>query len=196
MRRVMLWAVVIGLAACGDPATEDRRGYTKAPLEDPGLLVSGEPDAGLGTARIPLEPGLRGVEPAAFDRPAQAAGGGREVADDGGEAADDGEEAAAALAPGVTQAQFDQGAALFAGQGGCQACHGQAGSGGMLGPDLTDDQWLHVDVPDAPALAGVIRTGVTDPMEYPGPMPAMGGASLTDEQIEALAGYVASLSGG
>jgi mono/diheme cytochrome c family protein len=188
MRTVLLLALVMALAACGDPATEDARGYTKAPLEEPGLLISGEPDAGLGTARIPLEPGLKGVEPAAFDRPAQAAGGGQ---DGGG-----GEDAPVALAPGVTRAQFDQGGALFAGQGGCQACHGQEGSGGMLGPDLTDDQWLHVEAPDVSGLADVIRSGVTDPVEYPGPMPAMGGASLTEEQIEALAGYVASLSGG
>lgn len=189
MRTVLVLGAVIVLAACGDPATEDARGYTKAPLENPGLVISGEPDAGLGTARIPLEPGLRGVEPAAFDRPAQAAGGGPD-------AGDGGEGTTVSLAPGVTQAQFDQGGALFAGQGGCQACHGQEGSGGMLGPNLTDDQWLHVDVPEVSALADVIRGGVADPVEYPGPMPAMGGASLTEEQIEALAGYVASLSGG
>lgn len=189
MRRVALWVVVVGVLACGDPATEDHRGYTKAPLEDPGLLIRGEPDGGLGAARIPLEPGLRGVEPTAFDQPAQAAGGGPEAADE-----DVG--SGVVLAPGVTQAQFDQGEALFAGRGGCQACHGQGGSGGMLGPNLTDDQWLHVAAPDVPALASVIRAGVADPVEYPGPMPAMGGASLTEEQIEALAGYVASLSGG
>lgn len=185
MRKIVLWAVVIGLAACGDPATNDDRGYTKAPLEDPGLIVAGEPDGGLGKVRIPLEPGLRGVDPAAFERPAPASSEGAE-ADSG----------SAALAPGVTQDQFDRGEALFAGQGGCHACHGPGGSGGMLGPDLTDDTWLHVDGPDVSALAALIRTGVPNPVEHAGPMPPMGGANLTDEQIEALAGYVASLSAG
>ncbi len=27
------------LFGCGDPATSDRRGYTKAPLERPGLII-------------------------------------------------------------------------------------------------------------------------------------------------------------
>jgi hypothetical protein len=29
-------------AACGDPETNDDRGYTKAPLENPTLLIEGE----------------------------------------------------------------------------------------------------------------------------------------------------------
>ncbi len=182
MRRVLLLAVMAGVAACGDPATGDARGYTKAPLEVPGLLIEGEPDAGLGNARVPLQAGLEGADPAMFDRPAQASGGGQQAGDE-----------EVALAPGVTRDQFDRGQDLFAGQGGCQACHGQGGSGGMLGPDLTDARWLHVDAPEVSALADLIRSGVPDPVEYPGPMPPMGGASLTDPQIEALAGYVASL---
>ncbi len=30
------------VAACGDAATPDTRGYTKAPLEDPGVFVHSE----------------------------------------------------------------------------------------------------------------------------------------------------------
>jgi mono/diheme cytochrome c family protein len=66
----------------------------------------------------------------------------------------------------------------------------------MLGPDLTDGEWLHVSGPDLGELADVIRNGVPQPQEYPGPMPPMGGASLNAEQIEALAAYVASISQG
>ncbi len=184
MRSVLLLAVLLGLAACGDPATNDTRGYTKAPLEDPGLVIGSEPDAGLGTARIPLEPGMTGAEPSSLENPAEPSGGGQPA---GGEVT---------LASGVTQDQYDEGKALFSGQGGCQACHGPGGTGAALAPNLTDDTWLHVDGPDVSAIAGVIRNGVPNPMEHPGPMPPMGGANLTDEQIQALAGYVASLSAG
>jgi hypothetical protein len=39
-------AVALLLAACGDrPTTDDLRGYTKAPLEEPGLDVTQEPAA-------------------------------------------------------------------------------------------------------------------------------------------------------
>lgn len=186
MRNVLLAVTVLALAACGDPATEDERGYTKAPLETPGLLIGDEPKPALARVPVTLEPGLT-AEPM---EPEQPAG----VEDDGGDASDGGE-VEVSLAAGVTQAQFDQGRDLFSGSGGCTACHGMGGSGSQLGPSLTDDQWLHVDGPDPDALAGVIRSGVPDPIEYPGPMPAMGGASLTDAQLEALAGYVASIGG-
>ena len=166
--------------ACGDPDTNDERGYTKAPLENPGLLVGGEeasPMAELGRTNRP--------RPTVVEERREAAGG-----------AGSGEEQAATLAPGVTQEQFDEGRNLFAGSGGCQACHGPGGVGSMLGPDLTDGEWLHVSGPDLGELAGVIRSGVSQPQEFPGPMPPMGGASLNAQQIEALAAYVASLSQG
>jgi hypothetical protein len=38
-------AAVVGtvtLAGCGDPDTRDRRGYTKAPLEVPGVRIKGQ----------------------------------------------------------------------------------------------------------------------------------------------------------
>lgn len=99
----------------------------------------------------------------------------------------------ATLAPGVTQEQFDLGEQVFSGQGGCMACHGPSGGGSQLGPDLTDDQWLHVDGPDVDALATVIREGVAQPVEAPAPMPPMGGANLSDEQLQAVSAYVASI---
>lgn len=40
-----LWIAVVGLAACGDAETNDRRGYTKAPLEKPSVVVTPEPGA-------------------------------------------------------------------------------------------------------------------------------------------------------
>lgn len=182
--RVVVAALMLGVLACGDPDTNDRRGYTKAPLENPGIIVGGEdasPMVALGQPDLPRPR-------TDFDR---AAAPGDE---EGAGAAGGGEQGPATLASGVTQEQFDQGEELFAGSGGCQACHGPNGSGSTLGPSLADDEWLQVSGPDVAELADVIREGVPQPQEYPAPMPPMGGASLNDEQVQALAGYVASLS--
>lgn len=183
--RVVVAALTLGVLACGDPETNDRRGYTKAPLENPGLLVGGEdasPMVALGQPDLPRPR-------TDFDRPAAPGGEDRADGDAGA-----GEQDTASLASGVTQEQFDQGRELFAGAGGCQACHGANGSGSTLGPNLADDEWLHVSGPDVGELADVIREGVPQPQQYPAPMPPMGGASLNDEQVQALAGYIASLS--
>lgn len=46
MRGYRMLAAVIVLAACGDAETNDSRGYTKAPLEHPTVMIrSEEPDA-------------------------------------------------------------------------------------------------------------------------------------------------------
>ena len=184
MRAIVLSVMVLALVACGDPATEDRgRGYTKAPLETPGLLVQGEPATPVKVA-VDLEPGLTATPPAT--EPARAAGGQEEAST----------ESQADLAAGVTQEQYEQGERLFGGTGGCMACHGPNGSGSQLGPALNDAEWLNLDDPSVSEIADLIRTGVAEPVEYPAPMPAMGGASLSEEQVEAVAGYVASISGG
>lgn len=101
----------------------------------------------------------------------------------------------AALAQGVTQEQFDQGRQLFTGQGGCQACHGPQAKGTQLAPDLTDDEWLNIPDASLETVGQLIRTGVAQPKEHPAPMPPMGGANLSDEQVNALAGYVLSIAG-
>ncbi|HUG41792.1 MAG TPA: c-type cytochrome [Longimicrobiales bacterium] len=179
-RTLAVGALLVALAACGDPATNDRRGYTKAPLENPGLLIGGEDATEMARLNRPNLP----RPPREIELPTAG----------GGEA--DEEARPASLAPGVTQAQFDQGRQLFSGQGGCQACHGPGGGGTQLGPDLTDGAWLNVAGPDLQELARVIQTGVPQPMEYPAPMPPMGGADLNPEQVQALAAYVASLASG
>jgi mono/diheme cytochrome c family protein len=185
--RAAAWWVVVAVAAgsaCGDPETSDERGYTKAPLENPGLLVEGEEATAMATLGTPdrTEPEL--PETGASGPGAPAAG----------EAAEG--ESEATLAPGVTREQFDEGRQLFGGQGGCMACHGPNAGGSTLAPDLTDEEWLHLSDPTVDALAELIANGVPQPQEYPAPMPPMGGASLNDQQVRALAAYVASLGQG
>lgn len=118
----------------------------------------------------------------------------------GGEAAQipaaEGQQQQVTLAAGVTQEQFDQGRQLFTGQGGCQACHGPNAQGTQLAPDLTDSEWINISGPQVQEIVDLIRTGVPQPKEHPAPMPPMGGANLTDEQVQALAGYVASIGQG
>jgi mono/diheme cytochrome c family protein len=62
-----------------------------------------------------------------------------------------------------------------------------------LGPDLTVKKWLWSDGSYA-GIAKTISDGVPQPKKYRTPMPAMGGAQLTTEQLSALAAYVWSLS--
>lgn len=181
MKKLMVaGALLLAFAACGDPDTEDRRGYTKAPLEDAGLLIAGEDATVMAAMNRPNRP-----------RPVLVQAPGVEEGEEG-EAA----EQQVTLAPGVTQEQFDQGRDLFAGAGACQSCHGPGGAGTTLGPDLTDPEWIHVSEPAVDELANVIRDGVPQPREYPAPMPPMGGANLTPEQVQALAAYVASIGQG
>lgn len=77
----------------------------------------------------------------------------------------------------------------------CYTCHGMDATGGAggLGPNLTDDEWLHGDG-SYDAITGTIRTGVPQPVSAPAPMPPMGGASLSEKDLRAVAAYVYSLS--
>jgi mono/diheme cytochrome c family protein len=101
----------------------------------------------------------------------------------------------AELPPGATQDMVAEGQALFAGAGICYTCHGADAMGTPLGPNLTDQQWLNTDG-SYEQIVEVIRTGVPQPQQYPGTMPPMGGARLTDEQVRALGAYVYSISRG
>ena len=53
---ITIFAVALVAAACGDAPTTDRRGYTKAPLEEPGLTIQSEATtemARLGRPQLP-----------------------------------------------------------------------------------------------------------------------------------------------
>jgi glucose/arabinose dehydrogenase/mono/diheme cytochrome c family protein len=112
---------------------------------------------------------------------------------------DAGAAAAAATLPvpqGATRDMVALGERIFRGQVGgaaCTGCHGANGAGTPLGPDLTDTKWLWSDGSYG-GIAKTITTGVSEPKEYRSPMPPMGGAQLTAEQVSAVAAYVWGLS--
>ena len=97
---------------------------------------------------------------------------------------------------GATQEMVALGNRIFHGDVGgasCTGCHGADGSGTPLGPDLTDQQWLWSDG-SVTGIAATITRGVTQPKQYRAPMPPMGGAQLSTDQVSALAAYVWGLS--
>lgn len=105
--------------------------------------------------------------------------------------------AAPAPAPAGGSDLAMQGQSVYTGAP-CAACHGPAAKGTALAPDLTDDVWLNLDgaQPLEPQIAAVIRTGVAMPKDpaHAAPMPPMGGGTLTDDQVLALAAYIVSLN--
>ena len=97
---------------------------------------------------------------------------------------------------GATRKMVALGARIYRGQVGgaaCTGCHGDSGEGTPLGPALTGKKWLWSDGSYA-GIAKTITEGVSQPKQYRSPMPAMGGAQLTPEQVSALAAYVWSFS--
>jgi glucose/arabinose dehydrogenase len=99
------------------------------------------------------------------------------------------------LAPGVTRDQLALGERIFHGEvdyGTCAGCHGSDAKGTSQGPNLTTPKKIWSDG----SLAGLEKTitdGVPKPMNYPGVMPAKGGAPLTRADVVAVASYVWAL---
>jgi glucose/arabinose dehydrogenase/mono/diheme cytochrome c family protein len=101
-----------------------------------------------------------------------------------------------AVPQGATAEMVALGGRIYHGQVGgaaCAGCHGDKGQGTSLGPDLTGKQRLWGDGSYA-GIAETITDGVPQPKKYRSPMPAMGGAELTADQVSAVAAYVWSLS--
>lgn len=97
---------------------------------------------------------------------------------------------AAHLPAGVRIEVAERGRELFPT---CGVCHGMEGEGTQLGPPLRDADWIHISG-TIEEIAGVARSGVPSPREYPIPMPVLGGGNFDDEDIRALATYVFLLS--
>jgi mono/diheme cytochrome c family protein len=97
---------------------------------------------------------------------------------------------------GATREMVALGDRIYHGQVGgaaCTGCHGANGTGSALGPDLTGKKWLWSDGSYA-GIAKTITDGVMHPKQYRSPMPPMGGAQLTPDQVSAVAAYVWALS--
>jgi mono/diheme cytochrome c family protein len=94
---------------------------------------------------------------------------------------------------GATAEMVASGATTFSGV--CAACHGPDAKGTQLAPNLTDAEWINI-TGTYDEIQNLVKTGVPTPKAAPAPMPAMGGAQLTDDQVKAVAAYVWSLGGG
>ncbi len=100
---------------------------------------------------------------------------------------------AQAVPEGATQAMVDKGNEIFHKSGLCYACHGQDAKG-LVGPNLTDDVWIH-SKGTYPELIAQITKGVPKEESKSGvPMPAKGGSTISDDDVKAVAAYVWSLS--
>lgn len=75
---------------------------------------------------------------------------------------------------GATQAMVDKGNEIYHKGGLCYACHGQDGKG-LVGPNLTDDVWIHSKGTYSELISQIAK-GVTKEESKTGlPMPAKGG---------------------
>lgn len=99
------------------------------------------------------------------------------------------------LPPGVTPEMVERGREIFVGPGLCHTCHGRSGEGREgLGADLTDREWTHGDGSFEYLLDRIDR-GVSAQASTSGvPMPPRGGSGISDEEVEAVAAYVWTLS--
>jgi glucose/arabinose dehydrogenase/mono/diheme cytochrome c family protein len=97
---------------------------------------------------------------------------------------------------GATDADVELGARIFNGQaegGACAGCHGQNGAGSPVAPNLTSGKWLWSNGSLA-SIRNTITNGVAQPKEFRSPMPAKGGASLSEQDVSAVAAYVWAIS--
>jgi cytochrome c oxidase cbb3-type subunit 3 len=100
----------------------------------------------------------------------------------------------AAAAPVAVAALTDpdslaKGHAIFASQASlCQSCH-RPDLGGLVGPNLTDDKWLHG------CTASELMRNITTGFPSRGMLPYGGGPKLSDIELLQLASYVLSRRG-
>jgi glucose/arabinose dehydrogenase/mono/diheme cytochrome c family protein len=100
--------------------------------------------------------------------------------------------------PGASKETVAQGSQIYHAQVGtatCTGCHGADGTGTPLGPNLAAGKWQWSDG-SVDGIRKTITEGVAKPKNYRAPMPPMGGAQLTPDQVSAVSAYVWALSHG
>lgn len=132
-----------------------------------------------------------------------ACGGGAETSDTSQPAVVDSARAGApsgatgAPPAGATAAMVAEGDSIFQGQkagGLCFTCHGSDANGTALAPSLRDTTWRTGDG-SYEFIQKRVAEGVPAPTApYAAPMPPMGGASLTPDQVKSVAAYVYAIS--
>ena len=101
-----------------------------------------------------------------------------------------------AVPRGATAEMVAQGEKIFQGQVGgatCTGCHGADASGTSIGPSLISGKWMWSDGSYS-GIAKIITDGVPQPKLYRAPMPPMGGATLTPEQVNDVAAFLWSVN--
>ena len=104
--------------------------------------------------------------------------------------------AQAKLPTGVTPAMVAKGKTVFTSTGLCFACHGMDGKG-AVGPE---PRGWHVDPREGRRLSRawctIITKGISaaEAKTGKGPMPPKGGATISDDDVKAVAAYVWTLS--
>lgn len=99
---------------------------------------------------------------------------------------------------GATREMVELGERVYRGQVGgaaCTGCHGDKGEGTPLGPSLMGREWLWSDGSYA-GIEKTITAGVSQPKRYRSPMPPLGGAQLTPDQVSEVGAYIWSISHG
>jgi len=94
------------------------------------------------------------------------------------------------LPPGISMDMVREGRMIFEGPGLCTSCHGDEGQG-LIGPDLTDSDWLQAKGTYLSILQ-VVANGVQADRSATGTaMPARGGSlTVNDADVHAVAAYV------
>ncbi len=88
-----------------------------------------------------------------------------------------------------------RGREVFTGSANCRSCHGEEARGTEDGPDLTDDRWILGSGTYAEILERV-RHGMPRRESSTGRVMPMGGwSAVSDDDLNAVAAYVWSLTG-
>jgi cytochrome c oxidase cbb3-type subunit 3 len=87
------------------------------------------------------------------------------------------------------EAVINKGKEIFMGMNNlCFTCHGSAGEG-LVGPNLTDDYWLHGCTPQE------VAKSITEGFPDKGMVPFGSGAPMPNDDVNALISYIGSLQG-